>query len=88
MSQVRRTSEPVDLSGLSYIPVDSLHVMEFYEGPGGEGEPTQVHLQIRVEGLDLPLVFRFKGHQTISHLIEALTVHRNNVWPGVRRPGA
>ena len=30
----------------------------------------------------MPLVVRFKSHNTISHLIEDLTVHRNNVWPG------
>ena len=34
-----------------------------------------------IEGLDVPLVMRFKGAGTLDALISALAVHRFHVWP-------
>ena len=81
MPDIHRSSEPYNLAGTHYYAIEELRVMEFHEQPDGKGEPTQVHLAISVEGLDAPLVVRFHSHHTISHLIEALTVHRDQVWP-------
>ena len=33
------------------------------------------------EGLDVPLVMRFKGPGTLDAFISALAVHRFHVWP-------
>ena len=85
MATVERHEEPVNLEGSRYIPIERFEVAEYHEMSEGQGPATQVHMTMNVEGMDdLPLVLRFKSHRSISHLIESLTVHRNNVWPEVR----
>ena len=84
MTRIERTREPKNLAGSQYLPIESIHVMEYHEQADGMGEPTQVHMMIEIEGMDVPMVARFHFHETISHLIEALTVHRNSVWPRKR----
>ena len=58
----------------SYVPPESI-----------TGDPTEVHMNIHIGGMDnMQLVVRFHGHETISHFIEALTTHREHVWPRTR----
>lgn len=67
--------------------IDSLEIAQWMPDPDGRGQPTQVHLTIRVKGLeDMPFVMRFKGPGTITALIEQLTQHRDEVWPAAKEP--
>lgn len=43
--------------------------------------PEQVHLMIRIPGLEMPLIMRFKSPDTLGFLIEELTRYRRTVWP-------
>ncbi len=54
---------------------------EWHPLPDGQGEPTEVHVSMMIEGLDVPMVMWFKGPGTLDSLISALAVHRFNVWP-------
>ena len=39
-----------------------------------------------IEGMDVPLIMRFKGPGTLDALISALAVHRFHVWPDQESP--
>ena len=41
--------------------IDSIDVSEWHPLPDGQGKPTQVHVSMMIDGLDVPLVMRFKG---------------------------
>ena len=81
---IHSEDEPRDTAGMEYLPIrlDSIGVFECHPLPDGQGEPTQVHVQLQIEGApDLPLLMRFKGPRTLDKFISALVVHRQNVWP-------
>ena len=70
MPRVERHRQPRNLAGVQYVPIESLDVSEYHEQPDGKGTATQVHMTVNLQGLeDIPLVMRFKSHETISHLI-------------------
>ena len=75
--------QPRNLDGVAVLELklDSIDVLEWHPLPDGQGKPTQVHVSVMVEGLDVPLVMRFKGPGTLDALISALAVHRFHVWP-------
>jgi hypothetical protein len=72
---------PKNLHGPAW-EVEELNVGSWCPLPDGKGPATQVHLTVTVKGFDAPLVFRFKGTDTLDRLIGALVRHRNDVWPG------
>lgn len=73
--------------------LEGLRVLEWCPNDRA-GNPTQVHLAVTFHealqtplgpvrnpgGLESMIVVRFKGPDTISELIDALTWHRDNVW--------
>ena len=75
--------QPRNLDGVAVLELklDSIDVLEWHPLPDGQGKPTQVHVSVTVEGLDVPLVMRFKGPGTLDAFISALAVHRFHVWP-------
>ena len=68
------------------IRLDSIDVSEWHPLLDGQGKPTQVHVSMMIEGLDVPLVMRFKGPGTLDALISALAVHRFHVWSDREAP--
>jgi hypothetical protein len=67
--------------GFVAYEIESFDIGQWCPDPNGVGPPTQVHLTIRIKGLDVPLVARFKSPMTIGILIEQLTQHSRAVWP-------
>ena len=63
------------------IRLDSIDVAEWHPLANGQGKPTQVHVSMVIDGVDVPLVMRFKGPGTLDALISALAAHRFHVWP-------
>ena len=80
---IRYHEEPRNTEGMTWLDVklDSIDVVEWHPLPDGKGKPTEVHVSIMLEGLDTPIIMRFKGPGTLDGLISALAVHRFNVWP-------
>ena len=80
---IRFHDQPRNLDGVAFlgIKLDSIEVSEWHPLPDGQGKPTQVHVSVIVEGLDVPLVMRFEGPGTLDALISALAVYRFQVWP-------
>ena len=80
--EIRSTTEPSNTDGLQCLPIrlDSIEVGEWHPLPDGQGDPTEVHVSLMIDGLeDLPLVMRFKSPGTLDALISALAVHRFHV---------
>ena len=80
---IRFHDQPRNLDGVAVLELklDSIDVLEWHPLPDGQGKPTQVHVSMMIEGLDVPLVMRFKGPGTLDAFISALAVHRFHVWP-------
>jgi hypothetical protein len=72
---------PVNMAGVAFFEIESLHVGSWCPLPDGKGEATQVHLHINVAGIPHPLVMRFKGPGTLDQFIDSLERHRADVWP-------
>ncbi len=73
--------EPVNLEGTDFFEILEWGVGNFHELPDGQGEPSQVHMWIELEGgEETPLVLRFKSARAVDHLIGALRRHRIEVW--------
>jgi hypothetical protein len=75
------SSTPINLSGVKFFDVEEISVNEYHPLPNGQGEPSQVHMMMKVSRMDHPLIVRFKSTQSIDQLIVALITHRNHVWP-------
>ena len=75
------TRTPRNVEGQQYYEIEEIEVGEWHPLPDGKGRPEQVHLRLTVAGLDHPLVARFKSPRSISQVIDAMTRHRDNVWP-------
>ena len=72
---------PINVAGQEFIPVLSIRVLEYHPLPDGEGEPTQVHLWMVIDGAeDMPFVIRFHSGKPIDELIVALITHRKAVF--------
>ncbi len=80
---IRFHDQPRNTDSIEFLGVklDSIHVLEWHPLPDGKGKPTQVHVSMMIESLDVPLVMRFKGPGTLDAFISALAVHRFHVWP-------
>ncbi len=61
--------------------IESLNIAQWSPEPLPGGQVTQVHLEIHVRGLPIPLVLRFKDPDTLTAIIQQLIQHRNEVWP-------
>ena len=81
--KVSFSDRPYNTHGVTFLEIklDSIEVAEWHPLPGGQGKPTQVHISMVIDGVDVPLVMRFKGPGTLDALISALAVHRLHVWP-------
>ena len=80
---IRFHDRPHNTDGMAFLEIklDSIDVSEWHPLPDGQGKPTQVHVSMTIEGMDVPLIMRFKGSGTLDALISALAVHRFHVWP-------
>ena len=87
MPEIEFTDEPRNTEGLPFlgVDIDSINVDQWHPMPDGKGRPTQVHLSFEIDGVDVPIVMRFKGPKTLDALIGALAVHRYDVWPENRK---
>ena len=85
---IRFHAQPRNLDGMAVLEIklDSIDVLEWHPLPDGQGKPTQVHVSVMIEGLDVPLVMRFKGPGTLDAFISALAVHRFQVWSDQEAP--
>lgn len=62
--------------------IDSVNIAAWKPGPVGDpAKATQVHMAVRVKGLDLPMVIRFHGPDTLGEFIRQLVMYRSYVWP-------
>ncbi len=59
---IRFHDQPRNTDGIAFlgIKLDSIDVSEWHPLPDGQGKPTQVHVSVMIEGVDVPLVMRFK----------------------------
>ena len=81
MTNPRENQKPVNLAGQQFLPIKSIEVQEFHPLENGEGPATQVHLRIKIEGMeDTPIVVRFHSPKAIDELIVALITHRQRVF--------
>ena len=74
---------PRNHAGMEFLEVrlDSIEVTEWHPFRDGRGKPTEVHVLMRLQGIeDLPLMIRFKSPGTLDAVIAALATHRFNVW--------
>lgn len=79
MPRVEHHNKPRNVDQ-AFAEIDSLEVYEWHPLPEGRGQPTQVHVIIRLKDMAVPLVMSFKRPLTIDHFIAALQQHRESVW--------
>jgi hypothetical protein len=63
------------------IPISGIEIGSWTPQKDGKGKAEQVHLMIRLRGGEQPFVMRIKSRQAIQSLIDALILHRDDVWP-------
>ena len=73
----------LDESDRPLVEFENMSVYSWLRGRDGQGVPEQVHLQfdVVIAGVPLKLIKRFKGKGRLNALIDALTKHREEVWP-------
>lgn len=74
--------EPINVEGMKFLEVEEIVVNEYHELPDGKGDPTQVHLWLRLVNFPHPLIVRFRSRRPVDELIVALMTHSKAVWPG------
>lgn len=81
MSEKREDTR--NLSELEIREIEEIQINEFHPLPEGQGDPTQVHLAMKLKDApaNLLLILRLKSRRACVELIEALTTHTNNVFP-------
>lgn len=72
---------PINTAGMLFYEIESIVVNEWHELPDGRGDPSEVHIVVKVKGAKYPLIMRFKKPRPIDDLIVALITHRRRVWP-------
>lgn len=81
MSGKYEDQSPVNLAGSQFFEVSRIGVFEWHELEDGKGEPSQVHLELKIKGAeDTTFVVRFKSPHAVDQLIVALMTHRKAVW--------
>lgn len=61
--------------------IEEIFVGSWCPACDGKGPATEVHLQLKIRGIDTPLTFRCKTAKAVNQLIASLERHRNDVWP-------
>ena len=79
--QAKGDVHSVNVAGLAFYDVEEISVNEYHSLPNGEGEPEQVHMMLKLERVEHPIVIRFKSPATLDQVIVALMAHRRRVWP-------
>lgn len=72
---------PLSLAGVALLEIEEINVAAWCPTPDGAGPPEQVHMTIKVTGVDALLVLRFKSPRTIGRVINNLRKYRDIVWP-------
>lgn len=75
----RRANDP--RPGFVGLNISSMHIIAWCPDDEAQEPPEQVHLVHQIEGLDIPLVTRYKSPDTLGFLIEELARYRRHVWP-------
>lgn len=73
-----------DLSGVEFLEITDIIVGEFLDPEtrkGQRGDPSQVHLWLKLEGIPWPFVMRFKTRRSVDELIVSLMTHGRRVFP-------
>lgn len=81
MADPNREQNVTNTAGLAYFDVEEIRIAAWHPLPDGRGEPTQVHMMIRIAGFPTPFVTRFLGPRSLDRIIEALRENRAAVWP-------
>lgn len=68
-------------AGMTFWDVREVEIVEWGPGSDGEGDPTEVHVVLRVEQLPEPLILRLRTRAYALELSDAIGIHTNNVWP-------
>lgn len=64
------------------VEISKIQVLSWCPDGAAQAPPEQVHLAIGVQGLDEYSFFvRFKNRKALQGFIDALLVHRDDVWP-------
>lgn len=64
------------------LELEDMEVASWSPGEPGEHKPcTQVHVLLKLAGIDEVLVMRYKSKAAVDQLIAALIEHRDFVWP-------
>lgn len=73
-----------DLSGKSFadVSLEEVDIGEFHPLPHGMGPATQVHMRIKLNGIDAPFIMRFKGPGSLCKIIAGLISSGEAVFPG------
>lgn len=75
------TNEVEDMTGVAFLEIEAIKVVNWHPTRDGSGPATQVHLCMRVKGYPNMLVMRFMSPRTIGRLITNLKKHKDLVWP-------
>ena len=67
------------------LEIDELGMAAWCPDEFALAPPTQVHMQIRLKDVDIPMVVRFIGPDTLGWFIEQLANYRHYVWPDAPR---
>ena len=59
----------------------TFEILTWCSDPDGQ-KPEQVHLIIQVTP-EFRILYRFTGPKVLTRLIDALTIHANDVWGGL-----
>lgn len=63
------------------LEIEEYYVGEWCPTPDATGPATQVHVEIKVRGVEPRLVMRFKHPGELDRFIAVLARHRMGVWP-------
>ena len=81
MRDRRDNQNSVNVAGMPFYEVQNISVNEWHPLPNGEGDPTQVHVWIELEGFPHSLIIRFHSRRPVDSFIVALMNHTKAVWP-------
>ncbi len=81
MSNREGWGEPVNVAGVEFFEIEKIEVMEFHELPDGQGDPSEVHLMLKIAEWPHPFIIRFHSRRPVDELIVALMTHSKAVWP-------
>lgn len=65
----------------AYVQIDELHIAAWCPDDHALEPPTQVHMEIKIKDVEIPMMARFLGPDTLGWLIEQLANYRYYVWP-------